>query len=245
MSTQSSPIYERVNIGDWCAHHNLNYAFLDFEYTKFNPVEVLETINDYLATIKDSTQFIRAPEISDRVDSIDQFNGRSVKKLTVLMSIFGVWKPPKNLPGKNVAYLNPNYTHLDHLGDEFFLTSEEERDEYLNISLGHGLVQQNDIATAFNIKESSVKQLVHHKKPYTWSERRSDGLERTAKSWKTLAEWGYEYKRLAPAFNINYNTFKTTIYNHTSTDFEPPQRPSHTPSAQQQFGFDTTPPNAT
>lgn len=216
---------EYANYIDFADEHDVHQEFLSFQYRRLDPVATMTELTKHLDSRPPTRQRLSTNAIVSEVDPSNAHNVAA--SLDTFMLLHGWWRDGRTASG--TFYCNPEYVH-DHGTDT--IRDSDERADLLRRVADLGLPMRVlgpafGLSTARGPKETTKAVFrVADRIGVEWGPRRDAGVTTMARTFKTLAEWGYPHHEIGTAFGRPRRTVTDWI-NRDAADFSPPADPTH------------------
>ena len=208
--------------GQFGEYYNVHAQFLPFENRIHIPLDVLTAVKTTINIAPATSQYIRRSDVDKRYDGPRSATGNAWAPTDVFL-VHGAYPLEwDEFTGVVKRFANPRYIHHHELPSA---TETDDRLKWLDRYTALGTVGQTDILDHLGYRTRSGLADFLRTHEYDWRANRQAGLQRRARTWKTLAAWGAHYRDIAAAFDTTTAAVEKTI-NRRAGDFEPPADPT-------------------
>lgn len=207
---------------DFGTMHGIHAEFLPFNYRTFDPIELLVNLGTCLRNRPPTRQRISLKELKELTPITFSQPIRAL--LDEYMLVLGWWRGGSTSTGP--YYCNPEYVHSH---GEDTITDPNERRRVLRQAGGYGHCART-LAPVFGLSGSGDQATkavwsVISRLDIPWSDLRHAGVQRLARTWKTITAWDYSHREIGIAFDYPRRTVTEWI-NREPEDFSPPTDPT-------------------
>jgi len=219
-SHKSRPTQLRVEVETWANHHDVYHWLLPFESRSSNPVDILQTLADYIRSAP-ATQ-----ETFTRTDAGIEYGNPIITN-----PILRLWRctVQSDDSTRSVRYRNPQYIHYEARTRP--LTDIPERREWYESWRDTPTVKGKWFAHHFGTKEVTALNWISgdDKTWPTWKQQREHNMRRLGRTIRTLTTWtDRTQKEIVDAMPLNSRTLRdyANRFAHPNhTEWRPPARP--------------------
>jgi hypothetical protein len=224
--TNLSPAQQGLhrNTDEDLANKGVNPYLLSYNDTIIDPIHALNTLRNEFESLPTTAKAISLGDIRDEFDADN--NPTLTKKLDLLCEFLGSWRALEQAGAGVAKYINPNYTHIQHLSEDAYVTDPDERLRIMERCAAYGSVSLTELAPRFNLTAPKLaKFALYH--DFDWIEHREKGRARLAHTCLTLRDWGYDMEQVASALGYTLDRLAMLTEEYRDPMFMPPTDPTN------------------
>lgn len=243
------------DVAVFAREYDLHPAFIPFDRRDYDPVAVLRVVGDVVRAVPSTGKYISRRKVVNYIEKDPGTYGfDEAPNPSRLPAVFFLIHHAYPCPGaksemlaastanernrttlpsghtgvvdsgsQHVRFANPTYPNHQQLPS---VTDPDAREAWLHYYAGLGFHEYHDILNHFGVKaESSVKSFVLRRDDFEWQPIKDRGIDRMARTWKLLNEWGYSRQEIATAFGTTHSSVKHHI-KRRADDFDVPDDPT-------------------